>query len=73
MEASLAIDKEMSLVKNCEKQKRHQNKKKENQFENIYTKRSRQVINPHWSCPFLFPAKYFLWTYHTEGTETFAC
>jgi len=73
MEASSAIYREMSLVKNCEKQKRHQNKKKESQFENINTKRSRQVINPHWSCPFLFPAKYFLWTYYTEGTETFAC
>jgi hypothetical protein len=67
---------EMKLVRNCEKQKRHQNKKKESQFENIYTKRSRQGINPlnpHWSCPFLFPAKYFLLTDNTAGTETFAC
>jgi hypothetical protein len=76
MEASEAINMEMKLVRNCEKQKRHQNKKKESQFENIYTKRSRQGINPlnpHWSCPFLFPAKYFLLTDNTAGTETFAC
>ena len=64
MEASSGIDREMSLVRNCEKQKRHQNKKKESQFENI---------NPNWSCPFLFPAEYFLWTDNTAGTETFAC
>ena len=73
-EACTVIDMEMQSVLNCEKQRRHRIKKRGNGLENIsYTKRSRQVVNPNWSCPFLFPSKYFEHTDSTAGTETFAC
>lgn len=73
-----AIDMEIDMIKNCEKQRRHQMKKRaergtECESTSFYTKKSRQVINPNWSCPFLFPSKYFLDKYNREQTETFAC
>jgi len=67
------IDEDMGKIMNCEKQRRHQIKKKNGpQCENTfnYTKKSRQVINPNWSCPFLFPSKYFD---NTGQTYSFAC
>ena len=74
--AGTQINKEMSLAKNCEKQKRHQNKKKGSQFENAYntaynTERSRPKNNPQWSCQFLFPYQFFDSSHFTS--ETFAC
>jgi hypothetical protein len=46
MEACSAIDREMLLVRNCEKQKRHQNKKKESQFEKIKTSHQPKLVLP---------------------------
>jgi len=47
MEASSAIDREMLLVRNCEKQKRHQHKKKESQFDNIYIPKDQDKSSTH--------------------------
>ena len=57
--ASLLVREAMKLASNCEKQRRFQIKRKQQQDKNFsYTKRS-PPFHQGWSCPFLFPARYF--------------
>ena len=55
----LSLKGEIKLAGNCEKQRRYQMKKKQRQNQNFSCTKQSPSFHHGWSCPFLFPARYF--------------
>jgi hypothetical protein len=58
-QAFLSMKGEMKLASNCKKQRRYQMKKKQRQKQNFSCTEQSPSFHQGWSCPFLFPARYF--------------